>query len=142
MSICTTPRPAPKPPFPSREEALAQGELVEIGDIDGPLGLLLPCALSQRLLDQTEEIPFAQIGQVTADDRLRRLLHRASRALERACGHYGRDAMGAMLHGFVLDFAVSLPRRAGDPGDRFARMHCGPDEYGDLVLTLGLSGEL
>ena len=152
MEIHTRPVPTPKPARPSRHEALESGELVSGEELGlarlrvrlGALGrgLTLRIALSEGLLAAAEEIPFTQLRMTSVERRLADVVSRAQSALERAESGWGERLLGALLYGFALDFPVALRSRAGDPRYRFVRLHCGPDETGALVATLGAPEEL
>jgi hypothetical protein len=145
MNFYPRPIPSPKPARESRSQALFSGELHDLADLDVPLAgsaAALPWAISERLLQQVEEVPFGAAGTDPARQRLLRLGARAADALERARDHYGSHFGGALGHGFILDFPVELPCRMTDPHYRFVRLHCGPDEDGEIAATLGRVDEL
>ena len=142
MSHHTRPIPSSKPAVPCRAWALADGSLVALDELAPDRATIgqLPGALGAELLDLVESLPTR--GHDDTADRLARLLRAATRALGRAREHFGPKLVAAAMHGFVMDFCVDLPRRTTEPRYRFVRLHCGPDDRGDLALTLGLPTEL
>jgi hypothetical protein len=145
MPYCTRPVATPKAPYSNRTEALATGSLLDLGELrtaasDRILGL--PCAVSADLWERVREIPFAQLRTTDCERRLAHLIERAERALLRVRRELAEAFGGAAAFGFVLDFSVALPRCARDPRYGFARMHCGPDETGEICVTLAEVGEL
>jgi hypothetical protein len=146
MQHHTRPEPCPKPAVPSRSAAIEHGDLIEVEPRLARPWLPLPAALTEALLDLVEEPPFRRDGtrrdSTSPGARKARLIRAASAALGRAKAHYGPHLPGALMHGFVMDFCAELPRRTTEPRYPFIRLHCGPDENGMVVATLGLPDEL
>jgi len=140
MQPHTRPALSPKSPYPCRAEALRSGELLDLEEFElsSPQlpGAAMPWAISEGLLELVEEVPFALKGTADPHQRLLRLVARAGAALERARQGFGIHFVGALMSGFVLDFVAELPCRASDPHYRFVRLHCGPDEDGEIAATL------
>jgi len=141
MQYYTSPEPNPKPAVPAREDALDLGRLIDLDELLGRYRLPLPAALTDSLLDLIEEVPFSEVGSSSEGERLERVVNGAGKALERAEAHYGRHFAAALRHGFVLDFSVPLRARSCEKPYRFVRMHCGPDDLGEVVITLALPVE-
>ncbi len=144
---CTHPVASPKQPFEPRSEALDHDEIVDVSFLCGPTmtmqpGTPLPVAVSAAVWDAAADIPFRQLRNTTTERRLRAVVSRAVAAFERARTCLGHKFLHAMLSGFAVDFVVSLPCRSGDRSHIFLRLHCGPNEHGEIVVTLALPEEL
>ncbi len=142
MHYHTTPVPTPKPATPSREDALASGELIDVVELESPSPLPLPGALSDALLERIEQVPFADRARASSETRLTGVLCGAKAAFRRAEDHFGIRFAQALFHGFVIDFSARLPIRSDERAYSFVRMHCGPDETGEVVITLALPHEI
>jgi len=142
MQHYTTPVTTPKPAISSREDAIADGQLIDVLELDGHGQLPLPSALSSDLLDRVEQIAFSDRSSQTPESRLAEILRGAKAALRRAEDHFAANFPRALLHGFVVDFSARIRSRSDEPRYGFVRMHCGPDETGEVVLTLGLPSEI
>lgn len=141
MNYQTQPVPSPKSPYPSRAEALQSGQLFDLAELGFELprlpGGAMAWGITGRLLDRAARIPLARLRSTTREARVRDLMGRAERALRRVRELYGEAFAAALLHGFCMDFAAHLPERSADPQYAFVRLHCGPDEDGEIVVTLG-----
>jgi len=140
----TTPSLDVKSPFSSFEHAIEEEELVDVSPLVGAAaaaGVELSVAITAELWDRAETLPFALIGRVTPEDRVRDIVRKSVRALERAREYFGDAFEEALGLGFAMDFAVSLPCRASDRRFEFARHHCKRGEDGRCWMTIGAPSE-
>ena len=95
-------------------------------------------ALTPALWDAVASIPFALLGQVRFEERLRAVVRSARAALERAL----KAGAEPSPPGVALDFAAALPSRADNRRLRPLRLHLEIGADGLLRVTLGLPHEL
>ena len=95
-------------------------------------------ALTPALWDAIASIPFAELGRVRFEDRLRAVVRSARTALERAL-KAGADPAPP---GVALDFAAALPSRAENRKYRRLRLHLEVGADALPRVTLGLPYEL
>jgi hypothetical protein len=95
-------------------------------------------ALTPALWDAIASIPFAQLGRVRFEERLRAVVRSARTALERAL----KEGADPAPPGVALDFAAALPSRAESRRHRQLRLHLEIGADALLRVTLGLPHEL
>ncbi len=128
---------------PTRAERIEREELIDVAEwaeLRGlPLRFHFPTALTCALWDLVTALPFCAAARTTSvDERIRAVLDAAERALIRATEPpLGLDPEA----GFVATFGVSLPSRSTEPRWRPLQLLCGPDETGEIVLTIGVANE-
>jgi hypothetical protein len=100
-------------------------------------GLPCPAAMTSRLVDAIEKIPFRMVGRTTEVERGSAILRRAAAALER---------MDAPRHGdreccVVVGFSARVSACAHDSWHAL-KLHCGPAEDGKPWLVIGMDDEI
>ena len=96
-----------------------------------------PTALTPRLCDVIERIPFGLVGKTSARERARDVVRRAQLAFERAQRAGSDGSEGSCV---VLPFAA-LGSAVGSESWRILQLHCGPGDDGKPALTLGTAEE-
>jgi hypothetical protein len=125
----------------ARAERIEREELIDVAEWavsrEGVPSLPFPAAVTRALWDLTVAVPFRLVHSVTGDDRVRDVLKAALQALQRST-----EPLLCLdpQQGFTTSFGVFLPGRCG-PRWRPLRLVCGPDEVGQIVLTIGLVDE-
>src|SRR5687767_13184264 len=128
---------------PTRAERIEREELIEVAEWAEMRGLAtplpFPAALTRALWDIAAALPFQAARSSSVDERIQSVLQAAERALIRVT----EPPLSLDPEvGFVATFAVALPCRSTDPRCRPLQLACGPDETGEIVLTIGLAEEL
>lgn len=128
---------------PTRAERIEREELIDVVEwaqlrgLSSPLPF--PAAFTRTLWDLAAALPFGSVGALSVDQRIRGVLRAAERALVRAT----EPPLSLDPEvGFVATFGVALPCRSTDPRWRPLHLLCGPDESGEIALTIGLAEEL
>jgi hypothetical protein len=128
---------------PTRAERIECEELIDVEEWAELRGLPYPfpfrTALTRALWDLATALPFHVAPTSSADQRIRVVLEAAERAVVRATEPPLSLDPGA---GFIATFSVALPGHSTDPHWRPLQLLCGPDESGEIVVTVGLSEEL
>ena len=111
-------------------------DVAEWAEVRG-LALQLPCptALTADLWDLTLELPFGQVGEHHAQQRLLDVLAAATRALRHALRSRHPDPHEPL----AVSFAAPLPSRSSDPKWRPLELTRGPDETGEIAMTIALA---
>ncbi len=133
-----------KSPFSPWDLTLDEEELVDVSGWAREVrtcGVELSVAITAELWDRADTLPFACVGRITTEQRIRDMVGKSLRALERARAYFGTAFDEALGLGFGMDFAVSLPGRAGDRRFEFARYHCQRGEDGRCWMTIGAPSE-
>ncbi len=138
----TTPVSCSGPAVASRGAALSDGRLSELRTLTGASFLPLECAVSAGLLEAIGQSDAPDPGGHTVRRRLGSVVAGADRALRRAQTHLGARFWQARSRGFVVDFPAQAQLEMLAADSRFVRVHYGPDERGESVITLSLPGEL
>ena len=127
---------------PTRAERIECEELIDVAEwaeLRGlPSPLPFPAAVTRALWDVAAALPFHAARSSSVDERIQAVLQAAERALIRATEP--PLALEPEV-GFVTTFGVALPCRSTDPRWRPLQLACGPDETGEIVLTIGLANE-
>src|SRR5262245_3553278 len=96
--------------FMDRSLALDHEELIDIDEWCEPRGIAhafpFPSAMTRRLCDAIERVPFRMLPQSTAEERSRRVLERAATALLRGLNAFLEELPQQSL---LLEFAAPLP---------------------------------
>jgi hypothetical protein len=125
----------------SRRFALRRELLIDLDEWcdERALGHALPypTALTPRLCDIIERIPFRLVNKTTARERARDVVRRALLAFVRAhrAGSDGTDGRCA-----VIPFAA-LGSGVGSESWCILQLHCGPGDDGKPAITLGTADE-
>ncbi len=128
---------------PTRAERIELEELIDVAEwaeLRGePTPFPFPTALTRTLWDLAAAPPFHAARPGSADQRIRAVLRAAARALIRATEPplcLDPEA------GLTATFGAVLPSRSCARRWRALHLTCGPDESGEIVLTIGLAEEL
>jgi hypothetical protein len=124
----------------TRAERIEAEELIDVqewAEVRGrAVSLAMPMGVSRDLWDVIETLPFGVVGERHVDERVEALLSAAGRALQRARVESPWLDPGEF---FSVSFAAPLPGRSSDAKWRACCVVCGPDETGEVVLTIGLA---
>ena len=128
---------------PTRAERIEREELIDVEEWAELRGVASPlpfaAALTRDLWDLAATLPFRAAGTTSTDARVSAVLHAAAAVLRLATEP---PLCFEPELGFTASFGASLPSRSCAPRWRPLRLLCGPDESGEIVLTIGLADEI
>jgi hypothetical protein len=135
MGTCVWKTPGSRRLALLREDLIDVDEWCEVRSVWHRLPF--PAAMTSRLVEAIERIPFRMLGKTTELERGQAILRRATAALARLDTLRQEDPDGCV----VLAFSARVPSCAHDAW-RILRLHCGPGEDGKPSLILGMDDEI
>ena len=118
-----------------REDLIDVDEWCEVRRVSHRLPF--PAAMTGRLLDAIERIPFRMLGRTSELERGQAILRRAAATLPQLEALRQEDPESCI----VLPFSANVPSCARDAW-RILKLHCGPAADGKPTLILGMGDEM
>jgi len=113
----------------TRAQAIEDGVLVEVSELAREAGFRFPVAMTQESFDVTVRVPTGLEGWQDETGRLWDVLYLASCEAKRSGG------------ASVITYQVRVQVAPNRARDITLKMHCGPGDQGEGVITIMLPGE-
>lgn len=128
------------PKQPSRKDRFERGDLIDVSQYAGAVGFVFPVALTREvweaLVDIQHDWPLMERTQRAAERRILEILLRALHAVRGV--DVRSDAAQFCLYRFTSEAEREKCGRIAIRND--LRVHCGPGDSGEAVITISLLG--